>query len=220
MHWWLWLTPLRIGLALLALAGAFGAGDQLARRELNAQAARAAAEAHVDRADLAARLAALEVQRDLARNAVGALEAEIASLDDENGALLRENLMLRNLVSGTEPDAALQIARFELRRPARAEALRYRLLLTWTGDERTGANGDVTIDLLGQRDGERVTLPLSEIARVSTYPLPFTIHTFQGFTGEIRLPDDFEPSAVRVRAALDGDGADLQQEYPWEVGLL
>lgn len=218
-RWLLWVAPLPLlAIVLLVVAGGL-VGHYRASQALQAQIETQARLHEQDRRELLERLTHSDVRRDVAHASVDLLQQQLLSLQEENFGLMRENLMLRAVVAGTDPDQALRIAHFEVA-PARVLGrVRYRVLLTRADDDAEALAGELTMDFIGERNGRTERLPLSHLATVPAYPLPMTIRTHQGFAGEVTLPDGFTPTEVRVRASL-ARGDLSEAAYPWPTGML
>lgn len=147
--------------------------------------------------------AAKELQNDLR-----ASHAEIAGLREE--VTFYKSLMAPNtLVRG------LQVADFDLFQRSQPREYGYHLLLTQVESRRARISGEVTVEVLGNINGEQQVLSLTEIAETQAYPLKYRFRYFQDLAGVMRLPENFVPASVRVTAK--GKKVSRERTFAWRL---
>jgi hypothetical protein len=76
----------------------------------------------------------------------------------------------------------------------------------------------VTVDVVGERAGQQVVLPLTEIEPNADYPLQYRFRYFQDFSGTMQMPEGFEPLRVVVTVTRQGSReANLQRTFDWLI---
>lgn len=172
---------------------------QVADRERQLEAARTRHE--VDRA-------ALEmVRRDLARQ-----RQQIADLDEG----LR---FYRSLMAPGEIAQGFSLRGFELMSRDQSGHYAYRLVAQQEARKHRTVRGDLQIEVLGLREGQPVSYPLSELARdMESNDIPLRFRYFQAVEGEMEIPEGFEPQAVEVVATVSSPRKlEIREQYPWQL---
>lgn len=136
-----------------------------------------------------------QMQQDL-KNHIRALEEQI-SLQKKNIAFYR------SILSPTAEQEGLRIERIDLIVEDERHA-EMNLVLSQVKDEQSIIDGTVRVDLMGEKDGKQVKLSLSEVAKLSTYPLRFRFKYLQEFPAVLELPEGFEPYKINVIVDVDG----------------
>lgn len=220
-----------LGLVSFALVTAFAAfggywfGSAVAdldQRNLQSLETLAGASAR-DLGRLRERLVEVELTGEVTDQAAAALRSDIARYRNEAEALREELTFYKSLMDPASVERGLQIAQFELVPGAADNQFTYHILLTQVEARRDWVQGDVRMEVRGQRrDGAgedtQQVLPLTELANVDPYPLKYRFRYFQDLSGELALPPDFLPEAVVVTVNRRGNRADnLQRAFDWSV---
>jgi len=161
-----------------------------------------------------------ELARSVDREAAQSLRETITSLRDEIAELRDEAALYRNMLDPRGAGEGLRVAQFELTPGDEPGRFRYFLLLTRADIEGEAARGTVELQVRGRvssgsKPGERV-LSLKELADPEAYPVPFRFRYFQGISGELALPADFQPVKVLVRVSQQGRRQPLRTEFDWK----
>jgi Family of unknown function (DUF6776) len=168
--------------------------------------------------DLERQLADIQLSQVVDRDAHESLRQTIKSLRDELSASQEEVLFYRQLMAPSEAQRGLRIEKFELNPAQTANEINYRLLLTQVVERHDWASGVVTVDVAGGWDNEQVVLPLTELTKLDSYPLPFRFRYLQDFTGVLAIPDGLTPERVIVTAATSGkQGKRTQRTFNWTL---
>ena len=117
------------------------------------------------------------------------LRESIKGLRGEIAALTEEVTFYKSLMAPSSLPRGLQIAEFDLLPTGERNQFSFHLLLAQV-------------------------LSLTEIAEADNYPLKFRFRYFQGLSGTITLPGDFEPESVVITARRRGTNtADLTKTF-------
>lgn len=118
----------------------------------------------------------------------------------------------------------LRVRTFELQATDDPRHFRYKVLLSRVGKGDTALAGQLLITVEGRQDGKAVSLPLADLTQglpdqLNAQAVPFAFKHFQaipdaGRFAELRLPEGFEPSLVRVRAEVKGEKP-LERTFKW-----
>lgn len=161
-----------------------------------------------------------ELARSVDREAAQSLRETITTLRDEIAELRDEAALYRNMLDPRGTGEGLRVAQFELTPGDEPGRFRYFLLLTRADIEGEPARGTVELQVRGSvsTGGKRVDRVLSfkELAELEAYPVPFRFRYFQGISGELSLPVDFEPARVLVRVSQQGRRQTLRTEFDWK----
>jgi Family of unknown function (DUF6776) len=168
--------------------------------------------------ELERKLADIQLSQVVDHDSNESLRQTIKSLRDELSAAQEEVLFYRQLMAPSEAQRGLRIEKFELNPGQTANEINYRLLLTQVVERHDWANGVVTVDVAGNWDNEQVVLPLTELTKVDSYPLPFRFRYLQDFTGVMAIPEGLTPERVIVTAATTGKaGKRIQRTFNWTL---
>jgi hypothetical protein len=168
--------------------------------------------------ELERQLADIQLSKVVDRDSNESLRQTIKSLRDELSAAQEEVLFYRQLMAPSEAQRGLRIEKFELNPAQTANEINYRLLLTQVVERHDWASGVVTVDVAGSWGDEQVVLPLTELTKLDSYPLPFRFRYLQDFTGILAIPDGLTPERVIVTAATTGkQGKRIQRTFNWTL---
>ncbi len=159
-----------------------------------------------------------EVAARVDRGTADELRASLAQMHDAQAHLTEEVTFYRSLMAPSSLERGLQIAELALLALDGAGAYRYELLLTQVEARRAVVQGSVTVDVVGERAGQQVVLPLTEIEPNADYPLQYRFRYFQDFSGTMQMPEGFEPLRVVVTVTRQGSReANLQRTFDWLI---
>ncbi len=159
-----------------------------------------------------------EVAARVDRATADELRASLEQMHDAQAHLNEEVTFYRSLMAPSSLERGLQIAELALLALDGSRAFRYELLLTQVEARRAVVQGSVTLDVVGERAGEQVVLPLTEIEPNTDYPLKYRFRYFQDFSGTMQIPEGFEPLRVVVTVTRQGSReANLQRTFDWLI---
>ncbi|MEM1435978.1 MAG: DUF6776 family protein [Pseudomonadota bacterium] len=214
------LLVLVLGLIAAATAGGFQVGrslTELDRQYLQSlEIIRTAYEERLN--DTQRALTDSRLAYDVERQTLTTLRADLALSHQQSVALNEEVTFYRSLMAPDKVAKGLQIAEFEVT-PGADGTLVYHLLLTQVASRRTWVAGKVEILIAGETDSAEGTavLPLTDLADLQQYPVPYRFRYFQDLTGSLRLPGNFEPTEVRV-TVIPKRGKKIERSFAWQAG--
>ncbi len=209
------LVLLALGLLLL-LAGFYLGREQALRESLELSQTRTELQQSRQQVEaLKRRLADLNLSTLLDDQAYESLRQSIKTLQDQLAETEEEVRFYRQLMAPSADDRGLRIERLELTTAPVGGGINYRLLLTQVVERHDWIRGNLHLEVVGQRDGEQLVLPLTELSAPDVYPLAFRFRYFQTFTGTLEVPADFEPQRVIVKAQAGNAGRQLERTFNW-----
>ncbi len=220
---WILLAVLVV-LAILGASVAFNFGRQYAGDELvRLKSERGRLDSQVESLEkhnheLRERVVVLEKSSEIDRLANLEVRDSYAALQNELLELRRELEFYRGIVSPGGEKAGLRIQRFELIPGSGPGHFDYNLTLTQLKRNDRYARGSIMIEVEGLQDGKPVKLPVTALASGDAPTLKYKFRYFQHFSGEMVLPDKFQPQRVIVRLQPRGkgqpSGVEVIQEWP------
>ena len=146
------------------------------------------------------------------------LRRTIKELRDRIGALEEEARFYRRLVAPSEAERGFRIERLTVAATPEPARYAYRLLLTQIVDRHNWIEGDVLLELSGERTGEPERHAMADLVSDEDFATDFRFLYFQEFSGEFSLPEGFAPHAVAVTAQVHDDaGTRIRESFDWVV---
>lgn len=146
------------------------------------------------------------------------LRRTIKELRDRIGALEEEARFYRRLVAPSEAERGFRIERLTIAATPQPERYAYRLLLTQIVDRHNWIEGDVLLELSGEREGEPERHAVEDLVSDDDFATGFRFLYFQEFSGEFSLPEGFAPRAVAVTARVHDDAETrIRESFDWVV---
>lgn len=160
------------------------------------------------------RVALLERSSEVDREARERVRQEVASLQDEILELREELAFYRGIVSPEDGQSGLKVQSFRVRPRGEEGRYSYRLMLIQAVKHDRVARGVVNVAIHGVRNGESQALDLADVSGKGE--LAFSFRYFQGFQGELTLPEGFTPRQIEVSVRPSGRGRDnVTRTYDW-----
>jgi hypothetical protein len=217
------LTALVIAIVLL-LAGFLG-GRHLATHERTAalqkkeELERQLASSTARLAELAQQVANFKLGAEIDREAANQVREEIKALRGGISSLEEEIAFYRRLMAPGAEKKGLDIHSLELYRRTMADPIRYKIVMQQLGARHPVIKGTVNIDVIGQREGQKIVIPLPQMTEELTEEnIKLRFRYFQNIEGELILPEGFQPSRVRIVARSSGrDGQEIEKLFDWIV---
>lgn len=168
-------------------------------------------------AELRERIALLERSGDIDLEARERLQQNLASMQDEVLELREELAFYRGIVSPDNGEAGLRVQSFRVQPGPDRDMFHFRLVLIQAIKHDRRASGEITVQFHGQRGGEAVSLPLSDLVMNNADKLTYSFKYFQDFEGDFRLPDNFQPQRLEVIVTPSGRGDEtISRSFAWD----
>lgn len=200
-------------LALTALAWAvFTAGRLQGGADLEAVAATRALLAETEAANrsLRERIALIERSGQVDGRAHDELRGSLVALNDEILQLREELAFYRGIVSPADARRGLRVHELKLEPTGTDGVWRYRLMLIQAMQHDREAQGTAHLVLVGAGADGPQRVPVVDGG------LAYGFRYFQGFDGDILLPQGFTPSRVEVELAPRSErDARVEQTFDW-----
>jgi hypothetical protein len=136
------------------------------------------------------------------REATQSVQGEIRALKNEIAALEREAAKLRDLVS--DGDTYIEISDYTLLESTPGKRFQYRFTLSRDAPAPRKVEGEASIRVSGQLNGEPVELTQAELTDGSTKPHKLGFKHFQEIEGGLSLPAGFTPEALIIDVSPTG----------------
>ncbi|WJW75135.1 hypothetical protein QVG61_11665 [Thiohalobacter sp. IOR34] len=219
---------LRAALLLFALVGLLGgwqlyglgqrdAAAELQRLRAERQRLEARlAEMDAENGELVRRLAVLERSQQVDRQAHAALRQDRAALEAEIQSLREELGFFRGIMSPETARAGLRAQGFMVEPTGADNRYRFRMVMVQVKKNDRVARGVVRLTVEGRQAGELKQLPLQAISTTGRKEIKYRFRYFQPMEGEWRLPADFVPERVNVKAlAVPPSRTPLEWTFEW-----
>ena len=149
------------------------------------------------------RIAALEREREMDREAEGQLRQDYAAQLAELDRLRKRIVFYDSVVSPQDGRSGLRLHSFHLQ-PIGARAYHYELILSQVSTRYRLVKGVVSLRIEGAADGAAKSLDWAEIGDREESGIPYEFKYFQDFRGVLKLPEGFTPRDVSVTLTPTG----------------
>lgn len=144
----------------------------------------------------------------------------IKLLEEQIYKLQQDLAFYKGVLAPASRREGLRIRSFELQGTDDPLLYRYKLLLSRVGTDDKALEGQVRISVVGKREGKEVELDLAELSSEWNSTTSFGFRHLQAFPegaryAELRLPEDFVPDQIKVRADIKGQRQPLERTYNW-----
>ena len=160
------------------------------------------AELNAERDELRLQSARFERSGQIDRQATRAIQGGIRALKNELSALEHEAARLRDLVS--DGDTYIEITDYTLVESTPGKRFQYRFTLSRDAPAPRKVEGEASIRVSGQLDGEHVELSLQEMTDSGAEPHKLGFRHFQEIEGGLSLPAGFTPEALIIDVSPTG----------------
>lgn len=165
---------------------------------------------------LVSRVATLESALHVAEARASSLAQALAQAQDQLAALKKELAFYRGIVSPKNGDIGLRVQSISVEKAGKPNLYDLQLLLLRPMGYHGDVSGRVQIQLHGVRQGQPVNIGWSDLALDSDPELVFSFQYYQQIGGVFRLPKGVQPTRVKVRLEVNGNGsARLTRIYRW-----
>lgn len=164
-------------------------------------------------------LLGLEQAGTVDQQALDNVQQTIVSLREKISQLEEDVLFYKQIMSPENDESGLVIGQLDLVATAVPGTIRYKMELKQQGNNENLINGHANIKVLGMRDYEEVSIPLSELSATALdEDIRLQFRYFQNIEGELVLPENFEPTKVQILAVAEGENAKtVQKSFGWLV---
>ena len=169
--------------------------------------------------DLRRRVLVTESSNAVDRRAYQEVQQTVLNLNARIAQLENELHFYQRVMAPESVDQGLRIDRVDLR-PTGDRTYEYQVVLTQVTDNNTFIEGRALISIIGKRgETQNVTIPLKDVSdEVDDLSVRFRFRFFQNVTGQLTLPEDFEPQRVQVIMQSTGRRAmRIEQEFDWST---
>ncbi|ASP38228.1 hypothetical protein CHH28_05815 [Bacterioplanes sanyensis] len=148
------------------------------------------------------------------RQTVRELKAQVSSLEEEVS-------FYKGIMAPSSGDKGLRVSKMDIT-TADGSHIDYSIVLTQVADNSSYISGLAAVNVIGQRQGEQVILPLRELdPEITELGIKFRFRYFQEVKGRLSLPDDFQPQKIQVVLQATGSKAqrvERTEEWPQPQG--
>ena len=149
--------------------------------------------------------------------AVEEMKKALREKDLEMLKLNQELHFYRTLYSSNADNSAIQVKVFNLHKDLITNRFVYDLVLTSVPKKKEKASGIIGLSVDGEEQGILKRLVFEDISEVTDTSLTFSFKYFQKISGSFSLPDEFEPSSVRVEVLRDNSKKEpVVISYNWD----
>ncbi len=162
-------------------------------------------------------VAVLERAQEVSQAARENLRRDVVGLQDDIQQLREELAFYRGIVSPEDGQRGLQVQEFSITPTGDPGHYQYSLMLIQALTHDRRVDGQARITVQGRLDGEPHSLDLATLSGRDA--LHFSFRYFQGFDGEIQLPEGFEPQEVELSVQPSGrNRSAIEERREWPNG--
>jgi len=153
------------------------------------------------------------------QQALDSVQQTIVAQREKISQLEEDVLFYKQIMSPENDENGLVIGQLDLVATDVPGAIRYKMELKQQGNNENVISGHANINILGIRNAEEISIPLSELSAAQPEEdIRLQFRYFQNIEGEMTLPDDFEPTKVQIVAVAEGDNSKtVQKSFGWLV---
>jgi hypothetical protein len=153
------------------------------------------------------------------KQALENVQQTIVGLRENISQLQEDVLFYKQIMSPENAETGLVIGQLDLKATDVPGTVSYKLELKQQGNNENLIGGYANINVLGMRDYQEISIPLSELS-VSEQEIDIRLEFryFQNIEGQLVLPPNFEPTKVQIMAVAEGANAKtVQKSFGWLV---
>ena len=171
-----------------------------------------------ENSDLNQQIAILDRSSAMDQKVTEEVQETITRLREQVASLEKDIIYYRSVVSEEADDTGLTIASWDITPINDFDRYQYKLAMRQQdADGDTFLSGYVNINLVGEKNGKIMTLPLKDISKEQEkLDIKLRFKFFQIIEGELVLPPDFSPDHVHI-AAVETEPVKktLDQNFSW-----
>lgn len=146
------------------------------------------------------------------RNEVITLKSQIAALEEDIS-------FYRGLMAPTENRRGLTIGAVDVIATGIPRRYNFKIVVQQLATNHQVLNGSLRVNVIGHEGGQPRSIPLKDLSsEISDEELKLRFKYFQNLTGQIELPEGFEPERIELVASSTGrDGVSVEKKFGWLV---
>ncbi|MAE21026.1 MAG: hypothetical protein CMK92_01200 [Pseudomonas sp.] len=166
--------------------------------------------------DLSQRVVVLEKGGEVDRQAAEDMRTTILALQDDTARLTQEVAFYKGIMAPGNGDKGLRVSKMDLVYEGNLR-YRYSIMLTQVVDNTQYVSGDVAVNIIGRRNGEKEIIALRDVDEsITELGIDFRFRYFQELKGTLTLPEGF--SAQQLQVVMQSSGRNSQRveaSRPW-----
>lgn len=164
-------------------------------------------------------VANLQLGSEVDRHASEDVRAEVIELKAQIAGLEEDITFYKGLMSPTANKRGLTIGSLNVLATDSPRRYQYKLVLQQLATRHQLLTGYLNVNVVGRQNGTQVTLPLKDLnEQLSQENIKLRFKYFQNFSGEMLLPEGFEPVRIELMAKSTGKNAvTVEEKFGWLV---
>lgn len=169
--------------------------------------------------DLTAEVARLTLNGDVDRSAAENVRHDFLNFSNTIAELEEAVAFYRGVLDPDKNKQGLSIVNVSMTETGLAQQFRYKLVVMQLAGSRSFLKGNLNFAVIGLREGKTVRLPLHTLsAEVKSKDIKLWFKYFQEISGELTLPEGFDPQKIEVVAVSMGrHSVAIEQQYDWSI---
>jgi len=165
------------------------------------------------------RVANLNLGAEVDRQANEGVRLEVMELKNQIAALEEDITFYRGLMSPNKDKSGLTIGSLDVLQTPVPRIFEYKLVVQQLAANHKVLNGFLNFVVIGTTNGIESTLNLKDLSdKVTVENIKLRFRYFQNFTGQIKLPDGFEPIRIELVAKSTGKTpVTVSKKFGWLV---
>lgn len=148
-------------------------------------------------------------------DASGQLKEALAQAQNEALELKKELTFYKSIVSPEQGKPSIAIQTIQLKQNETG-GYNYKIMVSQRGQNDSIARGTIDVSIEGVKQGQPVTLALSEVSNDTKKPMKFGFKYFQNFEGVLNLPEAFLPDYIHVKVnPTTGKIKSIDEQFAW-----
>jgi len=168
---------------------------------------------------LTKQLASLQQKQAIQKIEYQKLSEQVKQLFNENALLKEDNALYQHIMSKPNAKRGLSVQSLQIYSTQNTNIFQYQLMLISNLTHKKLVQGHVELVVRGKIGGKDISMPAKYLATDNPLaPLRFKFKNFQELSGEVILPNGFEPKSVQVHINPEKQlQLRAQKIFPWWV---
>ena len=161
----------------------------------------------------------LELGSEIDRHANEDVRAKVIDLKAQVAGLEEEISFYKALMSPSGNKRGLTIGSVNILASNIPRRYQYKLVLQQLATQHQPLKGYLNVNIVGRQAGQLVTLSMKDINdELTDENIKLDFKYFQNFSGELLLPEGFEPKSIELLAKSTGKNAvSVEEKFDWLV---